>query len=151
MCKKISITLLVFENRVETNANMKINFHVWTFIEQVHKTSQSLICCQKSQTRLSQSKWSKKSAPLAHFGAARFAKLPLSFLLVHQMSLYFNLWDMTWESTDNALFKDTSEKILKSQSTTSIKGDFWCSYRTVTKKWGVFTGARLLNVAKYFV
>ena len=37
MCKKISITLVVFENRVETNANMKINFHVWTFTEQVHK------------------------------------------------------------------------------------------------------------------
>ena len=37
LCKKISITLAVFENRVETNANMKINFHVWTFTEQVHK------------------------------------------------------------------------------------------------------------------
>ena len=37
LCKKISITLVVFENRVETNANMKINFHVWTFTEQVHK------------------------------------------------------------------------------------------------------------------
>ena len=35
--KKISITLFVFENRIETNANMKINFHVWTFTEQVHK------------------------------------------------------------------------------------------------------------------
>ena len=37
LCKKISITSVVFENRVETNANMKINFHVWTFTEQVHK------------------------------------------------------------------------------------------------------------------
>ena len=37
LCKKISITLVVFENRIETNANMKINFHVWTFTEQVHK------------------------------------------------------------------------------------------------------------------
>ena len=57
LCKKISITLVVFENRVETNANMKINFHVWTFTEQVHKQR------KKSSSDFSLS-WQKKQVSI---------------------------------------------------------------------------------------
>ena len=99
LCKKISITLVVFENRVETNANMKINFHVWTFTEQVHKQR------KKASSDFSLSWQKKTSLHLAHKWN--------SFFLKHQFWCVLRHQSHTWSLVSEDLFWSLQAVLLK--------------------------------------
>ena len=86
LCKKISITLVVFENRVETNANMKINFHVWTFTEQVHKQR------KKSSSDFSLS-WQKKNKSPSCPQVKQFFS-ETSVLMCSRVILHHHAWSL---------------------------------------------------------
>ena len=113
LCKKISITLAVFENRVETNANMKINFHVWTFTEQVHKQRKKA----SSDFSLSWQKNTKSpSCPQVKQFFSEASVLMCSRVILHHHTwslvsddLFWSLKSITFEGSKKALLFVTME------------------------------------------
>ena len=89
LCKKISIALVVFENRVETNANMKVNFHVWTFTEQVHKQR------KKASSDLSLSSQKHTKSPPCPQVKQFFSET--SVLMCSRVILHHHTWSLVSE------------------------------------------------------
>ena len=135
LCKKISITLVVFENRIETNANMKINFHVWTFTEQVHKQR------KKASSDFSLS-WQKSTKSASCPQVKQFFS-ETSVLMCSRVILHHHAWSLVSDD----LFWSLKAVLLRKQKgfTFLSHWNFSClshlqrnlSTEAKKKKWGV--------------